>query len=435
MKFLPRFLKRTVTTSLIFILVSQCRMADLNNPSDPFSDEFVKRSILAEFVKYLLREKVIPDSLALLVYKGTTPYEAGLRVYRVDPDSGLTADFVSDVRPAVTTAFPGCQPIRISIPPTSRDIITFTGPASDRVVVHKLGVDRSLTMVQDKNGFGAPSTATFSIDGTTMYSSNTLTSPPTINRSTRDISSGYINLNNTGNYPFTVGCSPSSIRTSNLDGIIFTANSVGTPMGIYVHKKTSADIVAPVGGNPYTQPDNPSTNNNLCISETDRLLYMTSTNSSNPIYGYRYDANGNMQILPNSPFSPDPAYTAPAPADNNSTNMVLEPYGKYAAFLYSSGGTFYIRLLAIDGNTGNLIPTDQKLSVGNSPKHLDWDRSGKFIYLVSDTGGSTNKYQMEYFQFSQNGTLTRGVNSPITFSNMSGEFIAKDLKSIPKYFR
>ncbi|MBM9548781.1 hypothetical protein JWG40_17280, partial [Leptospira sp. 201903074] len=133
--------------------------------------------------------------------------------------------------------------------------------------------------------------------------------------------------------------------------------------------------------------------------------------------------------------SPDPAYTAAAPTDNFSTSLVMEPNGKFAAFLYSASGTFYIRLLAVDGITGNLIPTDQKLSVGNAPKYLDWDRSGKFIYLVSDTGGTTNKYQMEYFQFSSNGQLSRGVNSPITFSNMSGEFSAKDLKSISRYYQ
>lgn len=429
------FIKRIIISFALICLASQCRMADLNNPNDALSDEFAKRSVLSEFVRYLLREKALPDALVLLVHKGTVPYEAGIRVYRVDPDSGLTGEYVSDVRAAVTTAFPGCQPLRVSIPPSSRDIITFTGSGSDRVAVHRFGIDHSLTFVQDQNGFGAPGLATFSADGTTMYSTNSSSNPNSVNRSSRDIISGSITLNNVGSYPFAVGCSPSSIQSSKTDGIIFTATTLGTPAGVYVHKKVGADSVSLVGGTPFDPADNPSSHNNLCLSETDRLLYMTSTNTSYPIYGFRYDVDGNMQVLPNSPFSPDPAYTAAAPTDNFSTSMAMEPNGKFAAFLYSAGGTFYIRLLAVDGITGNLIPTDQKLSVGNSPKHLDWDRSGKFIYLVSDTGGTTNKFQMEYFQFSSNGTLSRGVNSPITFSNMSGEFSAKDLKSISRYYQ
>lgn len=419
---------------LIGGLVTQCRMADLNNPSDALSDEFAKRSILSEFVRYLLREKALPDGLALLIYKGTIPYEAGFRVYRVDPDYGLTGEYVSDIRPAVTTAFPGCQPLRITVPPSSRDIVTFTGSGSDRVAVHRYGTDRSLTFIQDQNGFGAPGVTTFSLDGTTMYSSNSSSSPNTINRSFRDLNSGSISLSNSGGYPFGVGCSPASIKASDKDGIIFTASTLGTPLGIYVYKKVGADSVSLVGGTPFDPADNPSSHNNLCLSETDRLLYMTSINPTHPIYGFRYDVDGNMQVLPNSPFSPDTSYSAAAPVDNFSTSMTIDPYGKFTAFLYAAGGTYYIRILAVDGVTGNLVPTDQKLSVGNSPKYLEWDRSGKFIYLVSDTGGTTNKFQIEYFQFSQNGILSRGINSPMTFSNMSGEFTAKDLKSIPRYY-
>ncbi|MBM9546505.1 hypothetical protein JWG40_05720 [Leptospira sp. 201903074] len=199
------FIKRIIFSFALICLASQCRMADLNNPSDALSDEFVKRSILSEFVRYLLREKALPDALVLLMHKATVPYEAGFRVYRVDPDTGLTGEYVSDIRAAVTTAFPGCQPLRISIPPSSRDIITFTGSGSDRIAVHKYGIDRSLTFVQDQNGFGAPGLAAFSADGTTMYSTNSSSNPNSVNRLNRDLNSGSIILNNAGAYPFSVG--------------------------------------------------------------------------------------------------------------------------------------------------------------------------------------------------------------------------------------
>ncbi|PJZ83943.1 hypothetical protein [Leptospira harrisiae] len=429
-----QFISRAFFITILFAFAFQCKMPALNNPGDPLSEEFAKQSIFSEFVRYFLQEKALPDGLVLLLYKGTPSYEAGFRVYKVDPEYGLTNDYVSDIRAASLTSFPGCQPVRISIPPSSRDIITFTGTASDHVTVHKYGFDRSLSLVSDQVGFGIPIISTFNSDGTILYSSNSSTNPNTINRSYRDPISGAVSLSNQGQYPFGVGCSPVSIRTSDKDGLFFTASTVGTPMGIYVHKKTGLDSLSNVGGTPFTSPDNPSQNNSLCLVESDRLLYMTSTNSSYPIYGFRYDDSGNMQLLPNSPFSPDPSYSGAAPNDNFSTNLSLDPNGKYLAFLYAAGATFYIHILSVDNVTGNLVPTDQKLSVGNAPKHLQWDKSGRFIYLVSDTGGTTNKFQMEYFRFSQNGSLTRGVNSPVTFSNMTGEYAPKDLKPIQRYF-
>ncbi|EMJ88703.1 hypothetical protein [Leptospira meyeri] len=428
------FIPRVLFITVFFAFGFQCKMPELNNPGDPLSDEFAKQSVFAEFVRYFLQEKALPDALVLLLYKGTPSYEAGFRVYKVDPEYGLTYEYESDIRPASLTSFPGCQPVRISIPPGSRDIITFTGTASDHVTIHRYGNDRSLSLISDQTGFGIPTISTFNSDGTVLYSSNSSTNPNTINRSYRDPISGSLSLSNQGQYPFGVGCSPVSIRTSDRDELFFTTATVGTPLGIYVHKKTGPDSLVNIGGIPFTSPDNPAQNNSLCLVESDRLLYMTSTNSTHPIYGFRYDIGGNMQLLPNSPFSPDPSYSGAAPVDNFSTNLSLDPNGKFVAFLYATGATYYIHILSIDKITGNLIPTDQKLSVGNAPKHLQWDKSGRFIYLVSDTGGSTNKYQMEYFKFSQNGSLMRGINSPVTFSNMTGEYAPKDLKPIQRYY-
>lgn len=419
---------------LIGGLVTQCRMADLNNPSDALSDEFAKRSILSEFVRYLLLEKALPDGLVLLLTKNSVPYEAGFRIYRVDPDFGLTSEYDSDIRAANTAAFPGCDPVRIAVPPSSRDIVTFTGTSSNHVVVHRYGTDRSLSLVQDQTGYGTPTVVTFNSDGSTMYHINAGVDPNTVNRAYRDKVSGSMTLSNAGSYPFGVGCSPVSIRTSDRDGIIFVTTTLGAQLGINVHKQTGPDSTFYVGGAAFDPADNPTQNNNLCLIESSKLLYMTSVNPAYPIYGFRYDSNGNMQVLPNSPFSPDSSYTAAAPVDNYSTSLTLDPNGKFAASLYGAGGTNYIRILSIDSITGNLAPTEQKLSVGNAPKHIAWDQSGKFIYLVSDTGGTTNKFQLEYFQFSQNGTLTRGINSPITVSNMSGDYTPKDLKPIQKFY-
>ena len=428
------FIKRIIISFALICLASQCRMADLNNPNDALSDEFAKRSVLSEFVRYFLLEKALPDGLVLLLTKNSVPYEAGFRIYRVDSEVGLTNDYDSDIRAANTAAFPGCDPVRITVPPYSRDIVTFTGSSSNHVVVHRYGTDRSLSLLQDQTGFGAPTVVTFNSDGTTMYNINTGVDPNAVNRSYRDKVSGAISSNNGGSYPFGVGCSPVSIRTSDRDGIIFIATTVGAQLGINVHKKISSDSTFYVGGAAFDPADNPTQNNNLCLVESSKFLYMTSVNATHPIYGFRYDSNGNMQVLPSSPFSPDASYSSAASVDNYSTSLTLDSNGKFAASLYGAGGTNYIRILSIDGVTGNVTPTDQKLSVGNAPKHMVWDQSGKFIYLVSDTGGSTNKFQLEYFQFSQDGTLTRGINSPITVSNMSNDYTPKDLKSIQKFY-
>lgn len=420
---------------LICGLVTQCRMADLNNPSDALSDEFAKRSILSEFVRYLLLEKALPDGLVLLLRKSTVPYEAGYRIYRVDPEFGLTGEYdSSNLLPANLAAFPGCDPVRIAVPPGSRDIVTFVGITNQTVAVHRYGTDRTIGFIQDEVAIGAPQIPAFNADGTTMYFFNTSVNPNTVNRSYRNKVSGKITLNNVGSYPFGVGCSPVSLKTSDADGLIFSTTTVGAQTGINVFKMTGPDSNFYVGGAAFNSGSTPTQHNNLCLIESNKLLYMTSVNTTHPIYGYRYDSNGNMQILPNSPFSPDSAYSLAATTDNISRSLTVDPNGRFAAFLYSSGGTHYIRILSIDGITGNLTPTDQKLSVGNAPKHMEWDGSGKFIYLISDTGGSTNKFQMEYFQFSHDGTLTRGINSPITVSNMSSDYAPKDLKPIQKFY-
>ncbi|MGE8722763.1 hypothetical protein ACO2KH_14860 [Leptospira terpstrae] len=418
---------------LICGLVTQCRMADLNNPSDALSDEFAKRSILSEFVRYLLREKALPEALAVVLVKSSVPYETGLRVYKVDTESGVQDEYVSDVRTANYAAFPGCAPYRIGVPPRSRDIITFTGSLSDRVVVHRYSSERTLALLQDQAGIGSPKIMGFSEDGKTMYQTNIVSNPNTINRWSRDSDSGVLTPNNVGSYPFAVGCSPLAIKVSEIDNLIVTINSTLVPFGINVLKKTGLDSVSLVGGAPVTLPINPSFHENLCLIESKRLLYSTSINTTTPIFGYRYDSAGNVTLLPGSPFSADSAMTAHAPNFTGTTSLSIDPTGTYAAFIYAIGSTHNIRLLTIDDATGNLIQTDQKFTVGNGPKSLQWDRSGKFIYLISDSFGTTNNHQIEYFKLS-GGILTRGENSPIVISSMTNGYAPQDIKPIQKYY-
>ncbi|TGM57475.1 hypothetical protein EHQ91_01065 [Leptospira biflexa] len=423
---------------LIFISITsfclQCEVPALNNPADPLSDEYGKNVALSQLIAFWLSEKIAPDGLVVAVTKSTLPYEAGFRIYRVDSDLGLTSEFDSDVRTATTAAFPGCSPVRVAIPPSSRDIITLTGAGSHRFVVHRYGIDRTLSLLQDQNGMGSPSFVKFTSDGKTAFSTDTGTDPNTIFQLARDKNSGILSLNNGGSYPFSVGCTPVSLNISNQDNLVFTATSSTLPLGIFSFKKTGEYSGAFASGSPYDPADNPSQNNNLCVVENDRLLYMTSNNATTPIYGFRYDENGNMSLLPNSPFSPDPAITAVATGDNSSTSLALNPDGRYLAYLYQASGTFYLRLISIDPTTGNLTPTDQKFSVGNGPKYLEWDGSGRFLYLASDTGGSTNNFQLEYFSFTKDGVLTRGVNSPITVGAMTGGFAPRHMKAIQRYY-
>lgn len=410
-------------------------MPNLGNPADPFSEEYGKNFVLSELIQLWFAEKVDPDGLVVALTKSAAPAEAGFRIYRVNPATGLTPEFDKDLRAPATTAFPGCTPIRISVPPRTRDIITFTGIASDRIATHRYGTDRSLALLKTDFYTGViPSDSSFNGDGSVMYIAD-FGNPNRVQRLNRDLSSGATSLANGSGYPFSVGCGPVSIRTSNRDDLIFTVSSSGSPVGIFAFKNTGSNSGALTPQSPYDPSDNPSQNNNLCILENERLLYMTSGNATNPIYGMRYDADGNLSLLPNSPFSPDPSYAGPGSADNLATTLTLDPRGKYLAFLYSAGGTFYLRLLGIDTATGNLIPTDQKLSVGNAPRHLEWDRSGSFIYLVSDTGGTMNVFQLEYFKYTPDGKLERGINSPITISAMSNGYNPMHIKSIPKFYQ
>lgn len=428
------FIKRIIISFALICLASQCRMADLNNPSDALSDEFVKRSILSEFVRYFLIEKALPDALAVVLVKSSVPYETGLRVYRVDTEKGVIDDYVSDVRSATTAAFPGCTPYRIGVPPRSRDIITFTGSLSDRVVAHRYNTERHLTLLQDQPGIGSPKVMGFSADGMTMYHSNTSANPSTINRWNRDLESGFLSPNNVGSFPFAVGCSPVAIQISETDNIIVTLTSTIAPFGFSVLKKNGQDSAMLVGGAPITPPDNPSFHENVCLVESKRLLYATSVNATNPIFGYRYDNAGNLTLLPGSPFSPDPSFSSHVPSFNGTKSLAVDPTGTFVAFLYSTGAAYNLRLLVINDTTGNIMQTDQKLSVGNAPKSLQWDRSGRFIYLTSDSGGTTNNYQIEYFKLLPDGTLSRGENSPIVISPMTNGYMPQDIKPIQKYY-
>lgn len=428
-----RIILRNVVQVIMLMFSIQCKMPALNNPRDPLSNDYGKNLILSELVRYWLRDKIAPDSLIILGDKSIPPYnETGFRIYRIGEDGPTGEIDYSGIKPSNLSAFPGCQPIRVTVPPGSRDIITFTGSSTNRIAVHRYSNEHNLSLIEDKQGIGIPSHMAVTADGATAYVSNGASNPNSINRYSRNTLSGSLNLSNGSNYPFSVGCSPVSLRTSSRDNIVFTATTSYLPLGIDVYKNTGPESGVFASGSPYDPGTNPSSHNNLCLIESERLLYMTSGDATYPIYGFRYDENGTMSVLPSSPFAPDTGTLGPASIDNYSTSMALDPKGKYIAYMYSLGGIFYLRLLSIDITTGNITTTDQKYSVGNAPKHLEWDGSGKFLYLVSDTGGTTNNFQLEYFKFSNDGKLTKGPN--LIISSMGGSFNISHIKSLPIYY-
>lgn len=407
-------------------------MPELNNPSDAFSEEFRKNTVLSELVRSWLRGAVSPDSLVVLGEKSIFPFESGFRIYRIGSDGPTGVYDASGVLPSTFSAFPGCQPVRVAIPPRSREIITLTGSNSNFIARHSYSADHKLTFLEQQPGIGTPTHMAFTSDGTTAYVTNGATIPNQINRYSRDPFSGKLTLNNGSNYPFGVGCAPVSLRTSSKDNIVFSASTTFVPLGIDVYKNFDMNSGTFASGSPFDPGANPTSQNNLCLLENERLLYMTIGDSTNPINGFRYDTNGTLTMLPNSPFAPEVGIIGGASTDNFSTTMTLDPQGKYLAFLYSISGTFYIRLLSIDTATGTLTPTSEKYSVGNAPKHLEWDGSGRFIYLVSDTGGTTNQFQLESFQFSEAGTLTR--KPTVIIGPMGGDFSPKYVRSLPIYY-
>ncbi|TGK96513.1 beta-propeller fold lactonase family protein [Leptospira brenneri] len=355
-----------------------------------------------------------------------------MRIYSVDAEYGPSSDaYVERMAPFSYAGFPGNAPARLLVPPKSRKIIF--APGDNGSLVSLEYTDSKAIEIRNTFLYGnLPSPYVQRIASTptdVFYTLNT--SSNTLQRWSLNSETGALALKNSGNYPFGVACSPLSLRYDRKNESIAVLTGYAGTRGISF-LKSQGDSLIPIS--PNFDFGTLTSNDNLCIHPERNFFYSTISTFPNTIKAFQYSMDGAITEVSGSPFAPDTTASGLATGLQMTTNMVIDPDGKYLAIAYVAGSNRYLSLLAINRETGALSETGSKYSVGNSPSNLHWDKSGQFIYLTSDTGGSTNNYQLEYFKVMSDGSITRGVNSPITINPMSPAIGIANIESINPNF-
>lgn len=416
--------------------LGSCKPAPLNNPNDPFSEQSLKNNLFLYLLQQYLNAKeiAIPDAIAVMMNGQTLGN--GIRVYRVDPDLGVTNEFVELTGPASTSAFPGEQPSRLAVPHKTRNILYVNGRLNRRISVLKYDDSRSLnlknttlgtyddtsrpilTQVKDSNDF-------FLVTG------GSSTNNDSIHKWTFEPDSENILESNTGNFPFGVACNPVSVKQIAKSTRFIVPNAVLNPNGIQMYDYSQGNLS--LVGSRIPNANSLPIGDNLCVVNEKRWLYLTDSATSNPIKGYSFDLDGNFQLLPSSPFTPSTSYLSlNVDSFSRSSQMALSPSEQHIAIVYNTTTGGMLTILKIDDSVGSLS-NSFSASVGNAPGAIHWDLSGRFVYLKSDTGGTTNNHQIEYFQVDSQGNAQRGINSPITVGPMLSTPRVSDITSIPIY--
>ncbi|MDF3818361.1 hypothetical protein P3G55_00535 [Leptospira sp. 96542] len=432
-------MKRMIQTISIFIvswLLLQCKISDLNNPKDPKSAAFLQQSFLQLYVQGL-KETFLPHSVAIL--RSSTSLNNGLRIYPVDSEIGIDPNtYIELMAPSSNSGFPGNSPQKIMVPEKTRKILYSTGSYSRKIVSLNYE-DKVKIEIKDTQTSTVPIDTSLrriekSSDATVFYTMGSGASGDLIQRWGFDPNSGTITSRNSGSYPFGLACAPLSIRYDSKNDIIGVLTSQTGSRGMYFYKPTDPDSLTKINSSTIDFGVLTTANDNLSIHPEKNYFYATISSFPATIKAFLYSDSGVITEISGSPFSPDPNISAIPPGVNAGTNMLIDPNGKYLAIVYTAGVNRYLNLLSIDKETGALSQSGTKLSVGNAPSNLHWDKSGQFIYLSSDTGGSTNNVQLEYFKVSSDGIVVRGVNSPIVVNALGSNNIS-DIKSInPNYY-
>lgn len=163
----------------------------------------------------------------------------------------------------------------------------------------------------------------------------------------------------------------------------------------------SSPVVTPVTGQDVTQ---------LLITPNGRWL-VASTASSTQLSSYRIDPN-NGDLLD----------FAPVPAIDPVDSLAVDPSGKYV--FATSASTGYLRVLAINAQSGALSPANAFLFTGGGgPRGVATDASGELVFTTNFANDEVNM-----FQVGGNGGLTplssTGITKPIAVTtDYSGKFV------------
>jgi hypothetical protein len=417
----PFFKLKSISGILFCCLSANCMAKlDLENSGDTTSNAFLVRGLFTDYMASLIRPAdnsttgEVPQYLSALMYR--SGQSVGVRIYPVDTETGNLGTYQEYSRTPTAGLSPGNAPKRIVRIPGTKELLVAAGLVDNKLYSLKVTDDGSVSPYQTSTAFSKDvSFVTVSSDGTKIFatSENTASPPDSLIRYVRDASSGGITLQSSGGYPFGLVCGPKSIAVSPSGKNLFI-NSVSSATGLYGLVDDSGTLTQ-ASGSPVTLTTVVTSNNNLCLHPTKSYLYTTINQASGPIVGYNYGSDSSLSVLPSSPFTPSSSYTNTI--TTAARTLAIDPLGKYVAFLYQESSTYKLQLLNIDSQTGTLSPTNNPVSVGNSPINLEWDGSGRFLYFVSND--ATN-YQIEVYRVTQSGTLMKAPNSPFTVTTMAG---------------
>lgn len=420
-----------IILNLSFYLQCMSKL-DFENSGDAESDAFLYRGFLTQYLASLAplqdnsTNAEVPLYLSALLFR---PLQSvSVRVYPVDSENGNLGSFFEYARiPVPGGISPGCDPVRVVRVPTTKELLVAGG---NNNLIYSFKIEDNETIAPYVNSSSVAQQVrnlAVSPDGLKILAApeSTASPPDPLYRFTRNPNSGALTIQNSGGYPFGLTCAPRSIAIAPNGNNIFVSNITSTSAiqgfldnnGVITQSSTNITLAA-----------NITSNDNICLHPTKSFLYTSIAQASAPLVGLKYDSDSNLSFLPNSPFTPTANYVS-TPSLKTRT-LAIDPLGKFVAFLYNESSSRKLQLMHINQETGALTPTNNPVSVGNAPNALEWDKSGRFLYFISD---DLTNYQIEVYRVLKDGSLQKTLNSPYTITTMAGTgAIPISLSSITK---
>jgi 6-phosphogluconolactonase (cycloisomerase 2 family) len=197
--------------------------------------------------------------------------------------------------------------------------------------------------------------------------------------------------------PFTTGgSSPDSLAFDSTKQFLLVANFASKNTSVFGVNATTAALTA-VPGSPFAALANES---RLAPNPSGLFVYALSSTPAQ-IDGYSFNSTtGALAALAGFPVSLN---------TSGETGLAISPNG---SFLYASNpNTNQISsfTVAISGSLTALATTS---ATNGSPVFLTFDSSGRFLFAVNTSGGSTGGGSVSVFSVSSTGALTEVSGSP-----------------------
>jgi 6-phosphogluconolactonase len=103
----------------------------------------------------------------------------------------------------------------------------------------------------------------------------------------------------------------------------------------------------------------------------------TNKTGSKGIYAYEFDAeSGKLSLKGVAAETPDPSF------------VVIHPNGKYAYAANETDRHSLVTAFALDAKSAKLTQLNQLPALGESPCHLSFDKTGKYLFVANYSSGS-----------------------------------------------